>query len=89
MFQPGKSGNPRGRPKGALDHSTREMKEWALELFSSPEWRASARRRILAGKAPHLETHIVAVLMPKPKDGASLTNENGTWVFRWAGSEIT
>lgn len=60
------------------------MKEWARELFESPEWRASAQKRILEGKAPHLESHIAAVLMPKPKDGASLTQENGHWVFRWA-----
>jgi hypothetical protein len=41
------------------------MKEWARELFDSPEWRASARERIVAGKAPHLEAHVLQVLMPK------------------------
>ena len=41
------------------------MKAWASELFQSEEWRASARKRILAGKAPHLEGHCLQVLMPK------------------------
>lgn len=61
------------------------MKEWALEFFESPEWRQSAKSRILEGKAPHLETHVLAVLMPKPKDGSvSVSHEDGEIVFRWA-----
>jgi hypothetical protein len=44
---------------------TREMKEWASDLFRSQEWRESAKSRILEGKAPHLEAHIFQVLMPK------------------------
>ena len=64
-FKKGQSGNPRGRRKGALNKATTEMKEWAKELFTSVEWRESATTRILTGKAPHLETHIAACLMPK------------------------
>lgn len=41
------------------------MKEWAKEFFASEAWRTSAIRRMLAGKAPHLESHIAACLMPK------------------------
>jgi hypothetical protein len=83
-FKKGQSGNPRGRVPGTPNRSTKEMKEWSLELFQSEEWRASAKKRILAGKAPHLETHVLAVVMPKPKDGsASLTKEGDSWVFRW------
>lgn len=41
------------------------MKAWASELFESDEWRASARQRIIEGKAPHLEAHCLQVLMPK------------------------
>jgi hypothetical protein len=59
-----KRGGP-GRPKGLPNKATREMKAWASGLFESDEWRASARRRIIEGKAPHLEAHCLQVLMPK------------------------
>ena len=54
-----------GRPKGVPNRVTREMKAWAKELFESDEWRLSAAKRIVAGKAPHLEAHCLQVLMPK------------------------
>ena len=41
------------------------MKEWASALFASPEWRANAKKQIIAGKAPHLEAHCMQVLLPK------------------------
>lgn len=42
------------------------MREWAREFFASEAWRESAQRRMLAGKAPHLESHIIACELPKP-----------------------
>lgn len=64
-FKKGQSGNPNGRRKGAVNKTTAAMKEWALDMFESEEWRKSARSRMLAGKAPHLEAHIINVLLPK------------------------
>ena len=54
-----------GRPKGSKNKHTPEIKAWAAQLFDSPEWRESARKRIVAGKAPHLEGHVLQVLIPK------------------------
>lgn len=53
-------GNPNippgpGRPKGSLNKGTKEAKRFFKELYTSEEYRASARRRIIAGKAQHLE----------------------------------
>ncbi len=59
-----KRGGP-GRPKGVPNKVTRTMKEWAYGLMESDVWQASARKRILSGKAPHLEGHCLAVLLPK------------------------
>lgn len=44
-----------GRPKGALNKRTLAQREWAIALLESEEYRESARRRILSGRAPHLE----------------------------------
>ena len=54
-----------GRPKGSKNKATREVKEWFADLFADPAWRESAKRRMIQGKAPHLESHGLSVLMPK------------------------
>lgn len=59
-----KRGGP-GRPKGATNKASREVKAWAQAMVDSPEWQKSAMQRILAGKAPHIEAHCLQVLMPK------------------------
>ena len=60
-----KRGGSPGRPKGIGNKITEAMKEWASDLFASEAWRTSAKKRILAGRAPHLESHIIATLLPK------------------------
>jgi uncharacterized protein DUF5681 len=67
-FKKGTSGNPAGRKRGSLGKTTQAHKEWAHELLTSEEWRESARERIVAGKAPHLETLILQQVTGKPKD---------------------
>jgi hypothetical protein len=64
-FQKGQSGNPEGRRKGSLNKSTVELKDWAMQVVQSEQWRRSALKRMVDGKAPHLENHVLQVLMPK------------------------
>ena len=55
----------RPAPPAIYQPLPRLMRRPASALFGSPEWRASATKRIIAGKAPHLEAHCMQVLLPK------------------------
>ena len=57
----------KGRPPGAPNKRTLAQREWAEALLQSEEYRESARRRILAGRASHLEAlfHEATVLPRK------------------------
>jgi len=63
----GMSGNPGGRPRGARNRRTLELREFADEFFRSDEYRASLKRRLLRGQAPQLETYLLALCYGKPE----------------------
>jgi len=65
------TGRP-GRPKGSLNKATRELKEYWDRFFKSPEYRESAKRRILAGTAAHLESFLLTKTYGKPREEISL-----------------
>ncbi len=67
-FRPGQSGNPKGKPKGATSHKTREIAAFARSIVESPEYVESLRRRLLKGDAPHMETLLHHYGYGKPKD---------------------
>ena len=57
-----------GRPRGAINHATREIKDFARNLVESPEYVKSLTRRLIAGRAPHMETLIFHYGYGKPKE---------------------
>lgn len=64
----GSPGGPKpGRPKGTPNSTTLAAREVAMSLLDET-WRENARQRILAGKAPHLETSLMHYAWGKPKD---------------------
>ena len=44
-----------GRPRGSFNRTTIEVREFARRLIEDPEYQASLRRRMIAGKAPQME----------------------------------
>jgi hypothetical protein len=58
----------KGRPPGALNKATREIREAARLLLEDTDYRALLRRRLIAGKAPHMETLLHQYAYGKPKD---------------------
>jgi hypothetical protein len=66
-----------GRPKGAKNKATIEAKGFYQRFLESKEYRESAKRRILDGSAPHLETMAHHYAYGKPVDKVEHTGEDG------------
>lgn len=71
-YKPGQSGNPGGRPKGAVNKATREIKAFCEEFLASEDYVESAKARVRKGKAPHLETLWHHYAYGKPKETMTL-----------------
>jgi hypothetical protein len=71
-FPKGKSGNPRGRPVGAENKATSDVKEFWGKWLSSKDYRDNLQKRILKGKAPHMETYLAQMCWGKPKETVDL-----------------
>jgi len=76
-FKKGQSGNPAGKPKGARNKVSRDIAAYARSFLESDEYRASANRRMLTGKAPHLETMLHQYAYGKPPDKIEVTGADG------------
>jgi hypothetical protein len=59
--------NRNGRPVGSRNRRTLELRDFLNQFFTSDEYRASVKRRILRGQSPHLETHLLAMCHGKPE----------------------
>ena len=65
--RPFSTGNPGGgRPKGAPNKATREIKEFARDFLTSDRYRKTLERRIVAGKAPQMEVLLHHYAFGKP-----------------------
>lgn len=76
-FKKGQSGNPAGKPKGTLNKATAEVRGWLEKLMTSKKYRESAERRIVAGKAPHLEGYALQLIGGKPTEHVEVSGEGG------------
>jgi hypothetical protein len=67
--RPFTNGNPGGgRPKGAQNKATLEIKEFARNFIMSDRYRRTLERRILAGTAPQMEVLLHHYAFGKPTD---------------------
>lgn len=78
-----------GRPKGLPNKATRAIKEFGEQLFKSKEYRESITRRILDGKAPAVEIHLMNLTFGKPKEQVEISDlrevpEAISFIFRKA-----
>lgn len=67
-------GNP-GKPKGATSHRTREIRAMLAEFLEGEDYQSNVKRRILMGRAPHMESYFAALFWGKPKDVIEQTGE--------------
>ena len=72
-----------GRPKGALNKTTRAQKEWAEAFLTSEDYREAAKRRVMGGKASHLETLWYHHAFGVPKQTMEVSEKRVT-IFREA-----
>jgi hypothetical protein len=66
-FAKGRSGNPKGRPKGP-NKATKDAREFCNELVDNPEYRSSLEKRLIAGTAGSVEALVWAYAKGKPVD---------------------
>lgn len=75
----------KGRPKGALNKTTREVKNFAVQFLASRAYMTSAKKRVLKGDAPHLETLWHHYAYGKPKETVLLQGAIPPFVVRVEG----
>lgn len=57
-----------GRPKGALNRTTIEVREAARAIVDDPDYREALKIRLILGQASHMETLLWHYAYGKPKE---------------------
>ena len=71
-FQPGESGNPRGRPKGSRNKTTVAVRDWATGIVEDPKVQARLLADARAGRLhPSVMTALMAYAYGKPRETAN------------------
>jgi hypothetical protein len=68
----------KGRPKGAQNKTTVEVRAAAQKLVEDAAYRAELKTRLKEGKAPHMETLLWYYAYGKPKEQMEVTGEDGS-----------
>jgi hypothetical protein len=63
---------PNGRPKGSRNKTSTEVANFCRNMVESRDYRASLKRRLLDGKAPHMEPLLWYYAYGKPIDRIEL-----------------
>jgi hypothetical protein len=87
-FKPGHRGAG-GRPKGALNRATIEIRALARGLVEDPAYLAALRRRLAAGKAGSLEPMLFAYAYGRPTERPAGPIESGRPVSTTRGESDT
>jgi hypothetical protein len=57
-----------GRPKGLPNKATQDAREFAQKFIDDQDYRESLRRRVISGRAPHMEQLIWTYRYGKPRE---------------------
>ena len=68
MFKKGQVGPSRGRPIGAKNKSTIEVKRLARQLVNDPTYKRNLQKRLRAGEGGAMEPLLWAYAFGKPKE---------------------
>lgn len=74
-----------GRPKGLPNKTTREVKAFAQRFLSSKDYVDSAKARVLAGDAAHLEVLWHHYAYGKPKESVQISGDIPPFVLKLDG----
>ncbi len=80
LFEPGqpKTG---GRREGTPNRATAEFKGFWQQFLSSTEYRDSLKRRMLDGKADHMERYVAELLHGRPRHEISVKGDQSLTVI--------